>query len=890
MKIRIRQIILAFLTGFLMAWGLILFPALGQFPSNRSDPQILVEKSRELYQVGQFSQAVTILKQAIHDFKIQGNKQGQAIALSNLSLVTQQLGQFKNAYSYITESLNLLTHPELSPSPLILAQVLEIKGDLELEMGSPEQALNSWEQAKNIYENLHNPISKVRTQINMAQAQQRLGMYRQAQATLEQVEQELQTQPDSIMKAIALRSFGDILQLVGDLDQSLIILQKSQEIAERLQSPVELATTLLSLGNVQKALGKRSQVPEYIPNLDKITPLSCSQNTMDNNALTFYAKAIKFYQMSANLSPLLLTQIQAKVNQLSLLIQVKNWSDSQKLASDLKSQISQILPSHRSIETQLNLAHHLVCLKKITAIHTFSLKNIAEIVADAIVKAKDIGDQRLEAYAIGSLASIYLDNKEIDQARNLTEEALKLAQQIKAEDIAYLWEWQLGYIDRTTGDKKSGILAYTEAINTLKSLRNDLVTLNSDVQFSFRDGVEPVYRQLVDLLLQPENNIPVSQNNLQQARDVIEALQLSELENFFREACLEARPQQIDEIVDQIDSTAAVIYPIILPNRLEIILKLPNEQELYHFTTDQPELEIESYLDQLQQYLREPDRTNDIKKISNILYSWLIEPLESELEKKQIKTLVFILDGSLRNIPMSVLYDQKKQQYLIQKYAIAIAPGLQLINPQRLSRRELYILMGGVSEERQIADRKFTALENVKLELQNIQSEIRHSQQLLNQSFTEIDLKNRIESDPFSVVHLATHGQFSSNQEQTFILTWETLLKVREFDNLLRLRDPNHSTAIELLVLSACQTAAGDKRATLGLAGIAVRAGARSTLATLWSVNDESTAKLMSQFYQEFANKNLTKAEALRRAQLSLLKEYELPYFWSPYVLVGNWL
>lgn len=885
MKIRIKKIIISFLMGCLIAWGWMFVPA---FP--QSNPQALVEKSQTFYQSGQFSEAVTLLKQAIHDFKIQRDKRGQAIALSNLTLVYQKLGQLEKAYSYITESLNLLTDLDASQSLLILAQILEIKGKLELEMGSPEQALNTWKKGEDVYERITEPISKIRTQINIAQAQQTLGLYRQAKATLEQVEEDLQTEPDSIIKAIALRSLGDILQLMGDLDQSLIVLQESQEIAERLQSPTELGATLLSLGNTQKALANQAQLPEYTVALERITPLSCSQDAVTDQTFNLYAQASEFYQLSATISPESITQTQAKVNQFSFLIKLKNKLEAEKLSSDLLFNLKQIPTDQTSLSAQLNFAYHLVCYKQVFDANTPTWRDIAEMVTDAIIKAKEIGNQRLEAYAMGALASIYLENQEMESARKLTEQALRLAQQINAEDISFLWYWQLGVILRSIGDQNGAILSYSEAINTLKSLRKDLVTLNSDVQFSFRDRVEPVYRQYVDLLLQPETNRPVNPNYLKQARNAIEALQLSELENFFQEACLEARPQQIDEIVDKIDPTAAVIYPIILPNRLEIILKLPNDNELHHFTTAQPEREIEHDLDQLQQYLREPDRTNEVKKLSQTVYHWLIEPLEAELEKKQIKTLVFILDGSLRNIPMSILYDQKKQQYLIQKYAIAIAPGLQLVNPQPLPREQLSALIGGVSEERQIAAQKFTALGNVKLELEKIQSEINRTQQLLNQRFTEIDLKNKIESTFFSIVHLATHGQFSSNQDQTFILTWETLLKVKEFDQLLRLRDSNNSTAIELLVLSACQTAAGDKRATLGLAGIAVRAGARSTLATLWSVDDESTAELMSQFYQQLANPGVTKAEALRRAQLKLLAKYERPYFWSPYILVGNWL
>jgi CHAT domain-containing protein len=142
------------------------------------------------------------------------------------------------------------------------------------------------------------------------------------------------------------------------------------------------------------------------------------------------------------------------------------------------------------------------------------------------------------------------------------------------------------------------------------------------------------------------------------------------------------------------------------------------------------------------------------------------------------------------------------------------------------------------------------------------------------------------------VVHLATHGQFSSQADDTFILTWDNRLNAKELDTLLRVTDQSRPNAIELLVLSACQTATGDKRAALGLAGVAVRAGARSTLASLWSIDDKSSALLMSQFYRELVRTEVTKAEALRLAQLSLLQNprYQHPRYWAPFVLVGNWL
>ena len=163
---------------------------------------------------------------------------------------------------------------------------------------------------------------------------------------------------------------------------------------------------------------------------------------------------------------------------------------------------------------------------------------------------------------------------------------------------------------------------------------------------------------------------------------------------------------------------------------------------------------------------------------------------------------------------------------------------------------------------------------------------------LLDQAFTRDSLKEQLQSSSFPIVHIATHGQFSSIAEDTFILSWDNRINVTELDQALQTNSLQGDTAIELLVLSACETAKGDKQAALGLAGTAVKAGARSTLATLWSVNDEATAKLIGHFYEALTDTDFTRAEALRQAQLKLLQDsqYRHPIYWAPYILLGNWL
>jgi CHAT domain-containing protein len=473
----------------------------------------------------------------------------------------------------------------------------------------------------------------------------------------------------------------------------------------------------------------------------------------------------------------------------------------------------------------------------------------------------------------------------------------------------------LGRVLDRQNKKKEAIAAYDSSVKTLSSIRSDLAATTPDLQFSFRENVEPIYRQLVELLLTTEAS--PSQENLLLAQETIEALQLAELDNFFREACIEAKQTKIDDI----DPKAAVIYSIVVNNRLEVIASFPkkdpndpdSEQILRHYshvmdgnglnvmleglrpsiirgtptqTTSDPDREINTR-SAVEIIPENPLTAEELLAPSQQLYDWLIRPIETDLADNETETLVFVLDGGLRSIPMSILHDGKK--YLIEKYAIALTPGLQLLEANPLVPSQLQTLAAGLSEARF----GFSELEKVSEELENINQEVGGIVRL-DRAFTSESLPIDINANPWSVVHLATHGVFSSNREETFVLAWDGKINVDRLTTLLKSREEGRRTPIDLLVLSACQTAAGDDRATLGLAGVAVRAGARSTVASLWSVDDAATSELMSRFYQELAKPNTTKVEALRNAQRSLLQdethpEWHHPYYWSAFVLVGNW-
>lgn len=719
------------------------------------------------------------------------------------------------------------------------------QGEQQLQQGQPHAALMTWQQAEQGYRQSGDVRGTVGSQLNQARALQSLGFYRRAKTLLEQVAITLKQQPDAKLQLTGLLNLGNVLRLVGDLEASVTVLRQAYTIAQGLQSIPAQQTAVFHLANTLVA-----------------------QQQLD--------AALKLYQQAAaDQSPV---QLPARLNQLNQLIALKRYAEAEALLLPINTQLANLPLGQTAIYGQITLAESLLKLTVDRGSQPQShYITPVQLLVTALQQARTLGDRRAEAYALGRLGAVYEFNHQWVEAERLTAQAGLIAQSQLASDLTYQWQWQLGRLRTAQGDRGGAIAHYTQAVQSLQVLRNDLGLTNPDVQFSFREQVEPVYRELVDLLLQEPLASPAQ---LQQARQVIESLQIAELTNFFREACLDAQPQAID----QVDPTAAVIYPIILRDRLEVILSIPGHS-LRHYATHLPQAEIQAGIRRMQQSMRVtaflPERLAAAQEIDR----WLVQPAVADLNQNRIKTLVFVLDGGFRNLPMAALHDGN--QYLIERYRVAITPGLQLLNPQPLSRHHLQALVGGLSQ----GTPAYTALPGVEQEVNQI-SHLLPTTVLLNQTFTTQALAAKLRTLPFSVVHLATHGQFSSKVSDTYIRTWDGKVQVNDLQALLQQREGANLAALELLILSACQTAQGDDRAALGMAGVAVRSGARSTLASLWTVNDMSTAMLFTQFYQALTQPGMTRAEAVQQAQLALLHhpKFQHPYFWAPFILVGNWL
>jgi CHAT domain-containing protein len=203
-----------------------------------------------------------------------------------------------------------------------------------------------------------------------------------------------------------------------------------------------------------------------------------------------------------------------------------------------------------------------------------------------------------------------------------------------------------------------------------------------------------------------------------------------------------------------------------------------------------------------------------------------------------------------------------------------------------IQRHQVRPLLNGLTQ----AVQGFPALEHVQEELAAIHAAY-GGKVLEDQAFLVANVQQELKQTPYSIVHIASHGQFSSDVRNTFLLTFDDKLTLDRLERLMALSQ-YRDQPVELLTLSACQTAAGDDRAALGLAGIAVKAGARSALATLWFINDQASSLLVTEFYRQLQNPDLSKAKALQQAQLMLVSDrrYQHPGYWSPFLLIGNWL
>ena len=756
---------------------------------------------------------------------------------------------------FFTLSFNPTFAASPAASDVSSPEQYSLQGWKWFQQGTFDQAITSWMEAARLYGRSGKPNKQSETLTYISQAYQSLGQYRQALQSLESALALVKKSDDQTQMASVLGSLGNLYIATGPAETAHEYLRAGLGIAREMRDSALAAGILNNLGNL---FTSQQQYTEALRAYTECMRLA-AETGKSSLAVRALINAAKASRQNGQYR-------EAKTLLDKALDQLGSLDDSHDKAYDLTS----IGLTYDGLRGHLADANDLILL----ASKTFS---------EAATVAETIGDRRAASYAWGYLGKLYEDEHRYPEALQLTRRAGFAAQQVNAPESLYRWQWQTGRILKALGKIDDAISAYRRAVATLQPIRQELYIGYVSTRSSFRESIGPVYFELVDLLLQSAASRPARDQYepfLIEARDTVELLKAAELRDYFRDDCVDAARSRITRL-ETVSQGTVIVYPILLPDRTELLVSLPSGLKRFAVPVGADTLtqEVRGFRQKL-----EKRTTREYLLHAQKLYDWLIRPLEPDLTSITIDNLVFVPDGPLRTIPMAALHDGK--QFLISKYAMAITPGLDLTDPRSMKRENIKALAVGLTESVQ----GFSPLPNVSAELQSIQG-LYGGDLLLNQDFLVSRLEKALRDERFTIVHIASHGRFEGDIAKTFLLTFDdklTMERLDQFVGLFRFRDE----PLELLALSACETAAGDDRAALGLAGVAVKAGARSALATLWHINDPASSALIAEFYRELRDPSVSRAVALQRAQLKLLHDprYQHPGYWSPFLLINNWL
>lgn len=389
------------------------------------------------------------------------------------------------------------------------------------------------------------------------------------------------------------------------------------------------------------------------------------------------------------------------------------------------------------------------------------------------------------------------------------------------------------------------------------------------------------------------------------------------IEFFGKISSLEQTCETLEELSQATGRKSALIYIVSDPDQLELLLILPNCQNVRQVIKNANRQVVSQVAQAFRTQITNPIHRNPIKlSAAQQLYQWMISPLEAKLQANQIENLVFCLDKGLRSLPLAALHNGQK--FLIENYSVGIIPSFSLTDTRYKRLENLRLLAMGISQSTQ----EQSPLPAAAVEVSNLTSELWQGKALLNEDATVENFKAASRQERFGIIHWATHGEFQPGAaSKSYIQFWNEKLQLDQLRQLSLELKWETSPKIEMLVLSACRSALGDEQAELGFTGLAVQAGVKTALGSLWYVNDEGTLALMSQFYQQLKTAK-TRVDALRQAQLAMLKgevrieagrlrlltpaqehwiplspqlkrwssmNLSHPYYWSGFTMIGNW-
>jgi CHAT domain-containing protein len=725
------------------------------------------------------------------------------------------------------------------------AAALEARAEQAEGRGALGEAAGLWEQAGERYAREGDAGGELRALLRRGELERDLGRARDARESLLQA-LALATPLGPAYEAAARGALGGALAAAGEVDAGVAELRRAEALAATLEDAGLSAAIANELGRARAEGGDRDAAAEAFTRAARSPDASLAFRALANRA--------------------------ALASEEPLDARLAAWVEEAARRGE------PLPPSHADAQAWARLARAAARLAGRSG-EAGDAARANACFERALAQARELDDPVAATWALGFRAEALLAAGDAAAARASAEAALREARRARLADAELAWLALLGRLERGAGGRERAIAHLTEASELLVLRRASAKGRSPGAPAAGAD----VQLELVDLLLEAareRGDDALRQADLRLAQRTLERFKAAELRDYFRDGCVDAYREKIRDPATA-SPTAAVLYPIVLPDRLELLVS--SRAGIRQFTVPVAREDFEAEVSTLGRTLR--DRTSfGFVDAAQRLHAWLIAPALAHLTELGADTLVFVPGGSLRTVPMAALYDG--ETFLIERFAVATTPGLELTEPRSVDAERISVFLGGLSEGVQ----GFAPLGHVPEELGAVQERYGGTL-LLDGKFTTPRVRSTLGAREFSVVHIATHGRFGARPEDTFLLTHDGRLSMDELAESVgafRFREQ----PLELILLSACETAVGDERAALGLAGVAVKAGARSAIGSLWKVNDEATALLIDGFYRELAEPGVSRARALQRAQQAVAGDlrYRHPGFWSPFLLIGNWL
>jgi CHAT domain-containing protein len=555
------------------------------------------------------------------------------------------------------------------------------------------------------------------------------------------------------------------------------------------------------------------------------------------------------------------------------------------------------------------------------------LNNAAEL-------ALRTGDEPLRVETADALAQLYESEGRFADALRLTGAGLEEAERVdpgQVEALEVRLEWRAGRLQHRLGDDPAALASYLRAAQHLEAIRHDLPIEDDDGRSTYQTLLKPIFIQLLDLMLKNVDGLdPVAQSaRLGSVLDALEVTHQAEMQDYLGDRCsVEAIKQRADA---PLDAGVAILYTLVLEDRLEVVVR--TNAGVVHHAVPITGSQLEDQVRQFRRELADPSSSRYLETAQR-LYRWFFDPFAEQFARWGVRKLVIVPDGTLRLVPFAVLHDGRR--FVAERYTVSTVTGLTMTEAGLGRDSHTESLLAGLSApgpvvntliamgflessasgraaaRRAVAEppadaaqasggtspapaesadasalRDELALPGVNTEIQELAA-LGKSRPIMNADFTVARFESEVKTGRYQLIHVASHGFFGDSAQDSFLLAFDDIIRMDDLQRVIADTGTEGGT-IELLTLSACETAEGNDRAPLGFAGAAIRARAQSVVGTLWEVSDEAASQFMQSFYSGMRQHG--KAEAFAAAQRSLIgsPRFSHPYYWAPLVLIGNW-